>query len=854
MLLVVGFSSRKSKPVKKFIFGCVVLLSLACAGVNHQPILDPVANQTIHVGETLELFLTARDSDGDSLSLTATPMPTTATISKVDGGFLFRWAPLINDTSSAGLTHSIRFRLSDGNGGVSNRWVDIVVLPQNSTPVFMGPSGYVFNLSQNDDISFRVAVKDDDSSYINFRLIEPIQGASLQRQDSKTMVFYWKPSADQIASGNYWQLAVGAKDETHDEIVRKISILFMNSDAAKDCPGTPPYIGHEPPNTVEGSTVVFRADADDANSEVREVILHFTTNNPLNPASYENNQLVLTRCNPNTDSGCPSDSNSTITPWYLGTLPSPAMTSSVPLLLHYYITAVDNDDIASTGCDQQSRFPKSGHFTIVTYPVGWSGGCKDDPMEPNNSVSTAPLIPEGLTLDLRSCPTDNSDDYYELAIGPETTVTASILHEQAHGKLNLSLHDSSGTQLYPPSDAELSESLSYTVTEGPAFLRVSIPPNTFNQEQTYGLFVHTSKAGCPSDSLEPNDSIAMAPFIGTGDYTLTVCPGDQEWLKVSANEGETLILNLSFQHQYGDLDIRLYDATQTLVGQSDTATSEENILYNAKKTGVFYVQVYGYQGSHNTGKLNIQRVPTNSLCVPDMFSPNQVLSSAMLLPEDVYLDLSICPGKDDWFRLDVNSGERVNIAVAPSYQSDLQLEIQMFQDGEGKYPLGTTTSEDGLIQIESPSLKEGPVWWRVFTPGNVTFNYDMGFYVLDPPGFCQDDRFSPTTTPSSALELSNEIGFVTRLKICPGGEDWFKINGEAFNELYVYVYGFSDEAPLTARLVQIDDNMQSIVVEGESTSNGVELLYLPEENREYYIHVMGAPGAAHHYDLVIGID
>ena len=130
----------------------------------------------------------------------------------------------------------------------------------------------------------------------------------------------------------------------------------------------------------------------------------------------------------------------------------------------------------------------------------------------------------------------------------------------------------------------------------------------------------------------------------------------------------------------------------------------------------------------------------------------------------------------------------------------------------------------------------------------------MWFYATDPPGFCQDDRFSPTTTPQTALKLSNEVGFVTRLKICPGGEDWFKIDGEAFNELYVYVYGFSDESPLTARLVQIDDNIQSIVVDGQWTTNGVELLYLPEENREYYIHVMGALGSTHHYDLVIGID
>lgn|GEM_PF-1367525 len=831
------------------------LMTAGCAGVNHQPTLDPIASQKIHVGEVMELLLTARDSDGDVLTLTATPLPIGATITKVTGGFLFTWAPLISDTTSGGLMHNIHFRLSDGYGGIASRWVEIVVFPQNSAPVFVGPSGYVFNLSQDDDISFRIAVKDDDSSNISFRIIEPIPGASLTQLDSKTMAFHWKPTEVQIATGNYWQLLIGASDETHDEVVKDISILLMNSDAAKNCPGSPPILNHVPLNTIKGSNaIVFRADTMDSESIVRELTVHFTTNNPLDPNSFSNNTLPLIRCNPMVDPGCPFESEENKIPYYLGSMLSPSINSTIPLLLHYYITATDNDDIKGTACDHITRMPKSGHYTMVVYPTAWSGACKDDPMEPNDTVQTAQVVSAGVTLDLRSCPGPSSSDFYEVPVGPDTTVTASILHEASHGELGISIHDVSGGQLAPPAGSAATKSVTYTLTKGPAFLRVSTPPGSPPAEQTYGLVIYTSQGGCPLDSLEINDNAALSPFVGSGAHTLTVCPGDQDWLKVSANAGETLILDLAFQHQYGDLDLRLYDSTQSAVAQSETATSDEHILYSSTTTGVYYVQVYGYQGQHNTGTLNIQKVPTNTLCVADMFSPNHSLASAMLLPENIYLDMSICPGKDDWYQLDVNAGERLGVAVAPSFLTVGALQIQMFQDGAGLFPIGTLTTENSLVELKSPSLKPGSVWWRVWTPGGTTFYYDMGFFVDDPPGSCKDDRFSPTTTPKAALKLSNQVGFVTRLKICPGGEDWFKIDSEAFNELYVYVYGFSNEAPLSAQLVQIDNNVQSVVVQGEWTTNGVELLYLPEENREYYIHVMGAPGAIHHYDLVIGID
>ncbi|MFT5433075.1 MAG: hypothetical protein ACI9OJ_003780, partial [Myxococcota bacterium] len=225
-------------------------------------------------------------------------------------------------------------------------------------------------------------------------------------------------------------------------------------------------------------------------------------------------------------------------------------------------------------------------------------------------------------------------------------------------------------------------------------------------------------------------------------------------------------------------------------------------------------------------------------------------------PENTYYDLLVCPNKEDWFRPDMNAGETIQVVALPVYPEGVALEIEMFSDPGGEQVLGAKyqTETEGAVSWLATLEVAGSVRWRVRTPGAFTAIYDMAFGVGDPdlPGECTDDRFSPTNTPVDALELDNETGFVTRLKVCPGGEDWFKIRGSAYEELFVYVFGFPDEAPLTATLFREEGpNEFKMLGQGEPTTDGVEVRYLPEDNANYFIHVEGVAGEIHHYDLVI---
>ena len=878
--------------------GAASLLAACGEQANRQPSLNPIPDAQVRVGETLRIPLNASDPDGDALTYSVTPMPTTAYLDVHDGATDLVWSPLVSDTLAEGRTHRLTIAVDDGRGGRAQRDVPITVLPQIGPPVFVGPTGYVLNLSADDDISFLIQVKDDDSAEVTMTVIQRVEGAVITSLDRKTLSFYWKPSADQRKAGNYWPLVVEARDEIHPAVQRQYSILLTNADAAKSCAGTPPVIKHTALGDIQGSsTVAFRAWARDAETRVRELTVHWTTQNPLDPAAYTES-LVLEPCDPAVDPACPADPAER---YAIGLIQNPAKGAAVPVLLHYFLTAVDDDDIASTTCDKVARFPKAGHLTAAAEPAGWPGGCQDDIFEPNDTPETAVPLSPGVTWDLRSC--DSSPvDFYRVDVTPGAVLGVEILHEATQGALAVSVHDALGSQVYPPEGTVPVEQLAFHPPQSPVLIRVGPPPGAEPSRQSYGLVVTRSEGDCPNDPFEPNDS-PLQPAVKNRilleklhTRDVVICPGDRDVLKLPIEAEESLLVDLSFQHAFGDLDLRVLAADgTTVVAESLSDTNDEHVIYTSPVDTTLYIEVFGFQGAYNSGTLRLERA---RICEDDPMVGNQTGATAMLLPENVYSGLVMCPGTEDWFRLDMNGGETLTVIAAP-WDPAVPVEIELFADAEGSLPAGTAQpAEDGQVRSRATLVEAGTLWWRVRGVGAEDVRYDMAFGVADPPGACQSDRFAPNDSWARAAVVDSEVGFVTRLRVCPDEHDWFSIQGKAFEELFVFVFGFPDEEPLNARLLRAapdgesppepvcladeiptcpggvdaacasggappctagdvalcpDGNTAVCTGQGLSTTNGVELRTIPSANEPFYIHVWGAPGALHHYDLVIGL-
>ena len=87
-------------------------LMLGCvASGNAPPVFDPIEPQSVTIGETLVIDVTAQDPEADLLVFSAFDMPQYAMFTSTPQNAEFRWAPLITQASIPGETYYVLFKV-----------------------------------------------------------------------------------------------------------------------------------------------------------------------------------------------------------------------------------------------------------------------------------------------------------------------------------------------------------------------------------------------------------------------------------------------------------------------------------------------------------------------------------------------------------------------------------------------------------------------------------------------------------------------------------------------------------------------------------------------------------------------
>lgn len=112
---------------------------------------------------------------------------------------------------------------------------------------------------------------------------------------------------------------------------------------------------------------------------------------------------------------------------------------------------------------------------------------------------------------------------------------------------------------------------------------------------------------CPDDELEDNDGFFQAtgislPYARSG---LQVCAGDDDYFSFIFEAGATVTVDAAFSHVDGDLDIFLHDPGRNQVANSVSVTDDEQIIYEASQTGVYYLRVHGFANAENSYDLYV---------------------------------------------------------------------------------------------------------------------------------------------------------------------------------------------------------------------------------------------------------
>ncbi len=107
---------------------------------------------------------------------------------------------------------------------------------------------------------------------------------------------------------------------------------------------------------------------------------------------------------------------------------------------------------------------------------------------------------------------------------------------------------------------------------------------------------------CTDDTFEQNDNPNAATSVSAGSYgNLKICAGDEDYFKITISGG-SLTVRASFDNDEGDLDMELFQGTQS-IGSSTSTSDQEQVT--ASGAGTYTVRVYGYSGASAAYSLTI---------------------------------------------------------------------------------------------------------------------------------------------------------------------------------------------------------------------------------------------------------
>jgi hypothetical protein len=245
------------------------------------------------------------------------------------------------------------------------------------------------------------------------------------------------------------------------------------------------------------------------------------------------------------------------------------------------------------------------------------------------------------------------------------------------------------------------------------------------------------------DLYEDNDSRAIvdshragvpgSPSLGvvTSRRTLSALTLEDaaDWYAFEPNTapGSSHSVRIDYEHDQGDLDLRLYNAAGQLIATSDGTTDREQLSLSGLSEAKYYVEVFGALGATNASySLTLDLPPAQGGIAPDAYEHNDSLASvALRTPGDVNsANLGRVSGwrtihgltmEDgfDWFRFQLDSAGRDGDFVRIDLEhDDGDLDMRLY-DSTGA-ALETSESESDVETISLSGRAAGVYYLEVY--------------------------------------------------------------------------------------------------------------------------------------------
>ncbi|VXD15184.1 Peptidase C11 clostripain [Planktothrix serta PCC 8927] len=393
----------------------------------------------------------------------------------------------------------------------------------------------------------------------------------------------------------------------------------------------------------------------------------------------------------------------------------------------------------------------SNYSLSVTAPVTSSStaGIQPDLRETNDTAETASLVSNTTKIENLNIHAANNQDWFKFNLTSQGLSSNQIVvdgFQHASGDIDVELYDATGTFLRSSGSVSNSENISLEgLLPGEYYVKVFGYGEDTNPR--YDLTVNGSvgsgsvNPGVPqitADGYEDNDTFETASNFGTTRggppdqarvanaiqdqidtdsnqfRPVNLEQNDEDWFKFKKTTAGNVDVRLTFEHDYGDVDLEVRDSNNQPIGQSQGTSDTETVSFNAAADGVYYVRAYGYQGASNP-HYRLQITPTfgdggSVEVTADQFEPgNDTQAGATVLRDltSTQGNLSIDNANDvDWFQFTPAANSTENNQIFINYDSVANLTLELYDQAGNLLPDRPVVSQpnSGLASISLAGL------------------------------------------------------------------------------------------------------------------------------------------------------
>lgn len=347
---------------------------------------------------------------------------------------------------------------------------------------------------------------------------------------------------------------------------------------------------------------------------------------------------------------------------------------------------------------------------------------------------------------------------------------------------------------------------------------------------------------CAADPNEPNDLADEATEVFDGDRYegLTICEED-DWFSFIAFAGDEVTFTVSFIHDFGNINLQLFQPNGDLLQQIAGNTDSERLDREIEETGVYTVRVHGGgRGVFNSYDLDVD-ITRN--CRDDSFEPNDHPEEATEIEPGEYPERLMCGDDDDWHRMQLYAGETLTASI--SFSAALgDLDLGLYDANRDLIELAETEDDGESIEFTA----DVPQIVYVHVPGDEALinGYDLSL-VVESPDCTADDREDDDTF-EQATEVS--AGDTIEGTVCASDADWFTLVLPPDVPLELTLSLDNAVGDLDLQIIGADG--ETVVAQSATQSDEESIDFLVDNAGRYYIRVGGVGRAQGSYTLTVG--